>query len=760
MSTSKSGRLLPLPADFDCVAWSTRPADRDPPASMEIEDKNAANIIIEQHNKTSIMATTMRYRPREFYWYRDYGCGVSARASLGLLRAGKAASFPRGGAGSGSGSSAYLAHDHEDVAELRVAAALEREKDAPKRPLLTRPSLCSLCSVPWPSAAPTRSLLSSSSLSSSLPSSSCLFATSSISLSISGPPKAFAWPLGTSPHAIIKEFTRAEQSASYTLSESVQVVDVIKSAKLPDSTRSMEIEADFRVKMNSYESQVNDHSDYRGNISVILYPVLGITFLHHVSLVFNWSMQCLALLDLILVQLEIGALSYLLGYLTENWLKAYESIPLGLIGPPSAPQWLAQVVFIAVIGLLAVSTIFRVGTMIRTPTKFYRQPFVFLGGCRKAIPEYTPMRVLLNRSLARPLVKELVQVPRMGDAVFVGPALTVLLERVMVNPIQCPYPCKVDWSTATISTYGYNIDNDGFLQTWPCAISNIQLPWAGDYRDTAVICSDRDINSNLPMGLEDDLSPITVSLQVPLGVAVRMYPLQAAFTNTPEATNDFVNSAYAADGWVPIMAGSSLFAELTWTERRVLTTKLAGITGISGLQPYPQGAVAGGNLTSLTLRLAYWPPAHVLQEVQDTDPISGFSTLGGLWTSVDGIFAMFFGANVVYFLFGRRPLSALGIAHIFQRGALTGQWHKGFPKLRTEGGQPGSEDAGIVAFIRQRLIDIDENSKPHDDEISRPPSEMEMTPREGMVGNDSEDNLTERLLSSGAPHNLGRACTV
>jgi hypothetical protein len=29
--------------------------------------------------------------------------------------------------------------------------------------------------------------------------------------------------------------------------------------------------------------------------------------------------------------------------------------------------------------------------------------------------------------------------------------------------------------------------------------------------------------------------------------------------------------------------------------------------------------------------------------------------------------------------------------------------------LRTEGGQPGSESAGVVAFIRERLIDIDQD---------------------------------------------------
>ncbi|KAJ6617257.1 hypothetical protein B0H10DRAFT_1948495 [Mycena sp. CBHHK59/15] len=62
---------------------------------------------------------------------------------------------------------------------------------------------------------------------------------------------------------------------------------------------------------------------------------------------------------------------------------------------------------------------------------------------------------------------------------------------------------------------------------------------------------------------------------------------------------------------------------------------------------------------------------------------------------------MFSGANLLYFLFTRRPLlSALGLVRIFQRQSLVQKWHEAFP--RSEGGRPGSESAGIVAFIRGR----------------------------------------------------------
>jgi hypothetical protein len=64
-----------------------------------------------------------------------------------------------------------------------------------------------------------------------------------------------------------------------------------------------------------------------------------------------------------------------------------------------------------------------------------------------------------------------------------------------------------------------------------------------------------------------------------------------------------------------------------------------------------------------------------------------------------------------------RPFSALGIIHIFQKRKLIQNWNDDFPLLHTEGGLPGSESAGIVAFLRERLLDVDSsNSKPKDAE--------------------------------------------
>jgi hypothetical protein len=44
---------------------------------------------------------------------------------------------------------------------------------------------------------------------------------------------------------------------------------------------------------------------------------------------------------------------------------------------------------------------------------------------------------------------------------------------------------------------------------------------------------------------------------------------------------------------------------------------------------------------------------------------------------------------------------------IFQRRSLIKRWHEDFPAVHDEGGRPGDTSAGIVAFIRERLVDID-----------------------------------------------------
>ncbi|KAJ7201423.1 hypothetical protein GGX14DRAFT_544777 [Mycena pura] len=94
------------------------------------------------------------------------------------------------------------------------------------------------------------------------------------------------------------------------------------------------------------------------------------------------------------------------------------------------------------------------------------------------------------------------------------------------------------------------------------------------------------------------------------------------------------------------------------------------------------------------------------RDVQDDTVFGGVSSLGGLWTSINGIFARLFGAEIAYFAFRN--------------------WQQDFPALRTEGGQPGSEQAGIVAFLRERMVDVDDDDR--DGPAARPEKDESAIP--------------------------------
>ncbi|KAJ6479780.1 hypothetical protein C8R45DRAFT_356327 [Mycena sanguinolenta] len=92
---------------------------------------------------------------------------------------------------------------------------------------------------------------------------------------------------------------------------------------------------------------------------------------------------------------------------------------------------------------------------------------------------------------------------------------------------------------------------------------------------------------------------------------------------------------------------------------------------ITGLQSYPSAPLTSNNdEATLLLYQPYTVATRLQQDSSDITPLSGLSTFGGFWTFVNGAFVLFFGANGLYFAFGRRPLSALSLIHIFQRRTL------------------------------------------------------------------------------------------
>ncbi|KAJ6575843.1 hypothetical protein B0H10DRAFT_2199224 [Mycena sp. CBHHK59/15] len=189
---------------------------------------------------------------------------------------------------------------------------------------------------------------------------------------------------------------------------------------------------------------------------------------------------------------------------------------------------------------------------------------------------------------------------------------------------------------------------------------------------------------------------------------------------------------------IPLRYGSHLSALLSTTQRQIfsknsidfigLTTPTRMLTMNEALlvqaDLFPPNS--GSDTVSLRLRLRgdTRDPAKLVQDYTEQSALTGVATFGGLWTFVNGTFAMFFGANILYFLFSKykshtqpgaidnmrrkKTTFCSGLVHIFQRRSLVQKWHEDFPALHTEGGRPGSESAGIVAFIRERLVDLDD----------------------------------------------------
>jgi hypothetical protein len=80
---------------------------------------------------------------------------------------------------------------------------------------------------------------------------------------------------------------------------------------------------------------------------------------------------------------------------------------------------------------------------------------------------------------------------------------------------------------------------------------------------------------------------------------------------------------------------------------------------IGSLQPNPNTSndPAGPNVARLSLLQRTIYPTTFTQETVDTNALSGISTFGGFWTSLNGAFALLFGANVLYFALGAPCLS-------------------------------------------------------------------------------------------------------
>ncbi|KAJ7807342.1 hypothetical protein B0H14DRAFT_3881958 [Mycena olivaceomarginata] len=353
------------------------------------------------------------------------------------------------------------------------------------------------------------------------------------------------------------------------------------------------------------------------------------------------------------------------------------------------------------------SLLFRITTVVKTKERLLTQRLRFLGCCTRSRPAYTLLSILLNRSLARPLVRGesryivvaralilsciALGVPAFGIyATVIMPLTSTIFTRTVMNP---PWTGAGDPNDAQIYVVT-QIPLDNFVLIKVVGQVNGSL-----FNSSLIGCPGS--GGSFRWGFFD-IDKIFISIVVPSGA--------------DQAYVDFGCDLGLCDGLstpLPLLPGSRLFGLLRWSLRQQIAPNPRFIYApeIYALQPDPSSEPMGPRGALLTLLSPDYGPFKFLQDTADTSPLSGIATFGGFWTFVNGAFALFFGANVVYFMFGRRPLSALGIVHLFQRRTLVRRWHEDFPAIHTEGGLPGSEHAGIVAFIRERLVDLGEDPR-------------------------------------------------
>ncbi|KAJ7312561.1 hypothetical protein DFH08DRAFT_896715, partial [Mycena albidolilacea] len=471
---------------------------------------------------------------------------------------------------------------------------------------------------------------------------------------------------------------------------------------------------------------VNGTGLYRRGITPYSYIFLGGIGIcvHHILAIFKWRMRCLALLDLVVVVIEMAGCCFI----------AFELLPL------------------APLILLSLSLLFRIATVIKTKEGILMQRLAFLGYCAESKPSYTILTILLNRSLARPLVRgesKYIIFARafVLSAIGMGvPAFGIYATIIMpLNSVVSTRTMVADYGFGTgtlpghavLSLYSvptcYSCFNKVQVNATPLSDSNktVDCPNSGYDSDGPYIC---------PYSWSD-ISNISLSIVFDPGVIeINVLPL-CVFD---------LNESGGCSIWsmgIPLLPGSRLFGHLIWSIRQSVSrpgiaSSFSYCPEIHALQQDPStAATPGADTAMLILRQPTPRPIKFFQDMADASPLSGIATLGGFWTFVNGTFALLFGANVIYFAFGRRSLSALGVVHIFQRHALVRRWHEDFPAIHTEGGLPGSQNAGIVAFIRERLVDLGEDPQ---------------ASRQGENANDSQQSAAapspQMLLAGGHEH--------
>ncbi|KAJ7782550.1 hypothetical protein DFH07DRAFT_325715 [Mycena maculata] len=216
MPTSRSNLPLPLPVDFDCDAYATRPADRLAPTGMELEDKNAANVLIEASNKASIVLT------------RAYATARATAAGVGSLDVG----LPLQGLWAYTDEEKVMLLHSPDlvtatgplplsltklIAQHRATTATQREKErADKEAEKSKANQTLLGSMVFTHAHEVTPIIRQPVV---IPAIFLVSLRHKVYFPLHWWTDRIIRKAAESPHMIFKEFSRAEQAATYSIGE-------------------------------------------------------------------------------------------------------------------------------------------------------------------------------------------------------------------------------------------------------------------------------------------------------------------------------------------------------------------------------------------------------------------------------------------------------------------------------------------------------------------------------------------------------------
>ncbi len=115
---------------------------------------------------------------------------------------------------------------------------------------------------------------------------------------------------------------------------------------------------------------------------------------------------------------------------------------------------------------------------------------------------------------------------------------------------------------------------------------------------------------------------------------------------------------------------------------------------------------------------------RIIQDYRDKSALSGFASVGGLWSFLGGIFAVIFGTSILQIVFGMnfylfyfieemiiffegmKPISIFGLVHLFQADRIQSVCLDKYPQIPWDL-EISPDRWGFITFLVHYLIDVD-----------------------------------------------------